>query len=75
MDKNDIYELGQLLSTVSPSGWVPRPAVVQEIRSHGDITIFKSVGVGVQDVAIAHAVVDHAKRCNIGTYIPQYDVS
>ncbi|KAF8654835.1 hypothetical protein AX16_003355 [Volvariella volvacea WC 439] len=39
----------------------------------GPITMFKSVGVGVQDVAIACAVVEKAKELKVGTYIEGYD--
>ena len=39
----------------------------------GPITMFKSVGVGLQDVAIACAVVDHALSRSDGTMIDRYD--
>jgi len=39
----------------------------------GPITMFKSVGVGLQDVAIACAVVDHALSRGDGTRIEHYD--
>lgn len=39
----------------------------------GSITMFKSVGVGLQDVAIACAVVDHALSRGDGTRIENYD--
>ncbi|TFK38476.1 hypothetical protein BDQ12DRAFT_631010 [Crucibulum laeve] len=40
----------------------------------GPVTIFKSVGVGLQDVAIACAVVEMAeKEASIGTHILNYD--
>lgn len=41
---------------------------------HGPITLFKSVGVGLQDVAIACAVVAKAEEMAIGTQIADYDV-
>lgn len=40
----------------------------------GPITMFKSVGVGVQDVVIACAVVAKAEELGIGTRIEGYDV-
>ncbi|KAH0580482.1 hypothetical protein H2248_001981 [Termitomyces sp. 'cryptogamus'] len=46
----------------------------EEILADGPITMFKSVGVGLQDVAIACAVVDRAEKMEIGTRIPNYDV-
>ena len=39
----------------------------------GPLTLFKSVGVGLQDVAIACAVVDHALSRSDGTMIDRYD--
>lgn len=39
----------------------------------GPITMFKSVGVGLQDVAIACAVVDKAEELGIGTRVDGYD--
>ncbi|KAF9483669.1 NAD(P)-binding protein [Pholiota conissans] len=41
---------------------------------NGPVTIFKSVGIGLQDVAIASAIVDKALSTgNIGTVIADYD--
>ncbi|KAG6825368.1 hypothetical protein H0H92_003954 [Tricholoma furcatifolium] len=37
------------------------------------ITMFKSVGVGLQDVAIACAVVERAEKMGLGTRVPNYD--
>lgn len=42
-------------------------------RPCGDITMFKSVGVGLQDVGIACAVVGHALLRSDGTVIEDYD--
>ncbi|KAJ3018982.1 hypothetical protein NUW54_g204 [Trametes sanguinea] len=39
----------------------------------GDVTIFKSVGVGVQDAAIACAVVERAVKEKIGVVVEDYD--
>ncbi|RDB21964.1 Ketimine reductase mu-crystallin [Hypsizygus marmoreus] len=39
----------------------------------GPITIFKSVGVGLQDVAIACAVVRKAREMGVGVVVPGYD--
>ncbi|TDL22087.1 NAD-binding protein [Rickenella mellea] len=46
---------------------------VIRLKSAGDITIFKSVGIATQDNVIAHAVVDKATSMGIGTHIPAYD--
>ncbi|KAI0755682.1 NAD(P)-binding protein [Fomes fomentarius] len=74
--ESDLVELGQLLDITSELGetsWVPRADTVQDVRRSGDVTIFKSVGVGVQDVAIACAVVDRAVKDGIGRVIEDYD--
>jgi len=60
----DMCEVGELVGT--DSGAPPR-------NLSGDrVTIFKSVGLGVQDVAIAKLVVDLVERkgfgCNLNTY-------
>ncbi|RPD53088.1 NAD(P)-binding protein [Lentinus tigrinus ALCF2SS1-7] len=70
--ESDLVEIGQLLDVKHPS-WTPRADVVQDVRQSGDLTIFKSVGVGVQDVAIACAVVDRAVKDGIGRQIEDYD--
>lgn len=67
-----MVEIGELLDVEGPS-WTPRAGVIQDVRRSGDITIFKSVGVGVQDVAIACAVVDRAVKDGIGRRIEDYD--
>lgn len=45
----------------------------QLIQNSGDVTIFKSVGVGIQDVAIASLVVRLAEERGLGTRIQAYD--
>ena len=45
-----------------------------ELEDHtGPVTIFKSVGIGLQDVAIAAAVVASAEALGIGHIIDDYD--
>lgn len=41
--------------------------------SEGGITMFKSVGVGLQDVAMACAVVKKAEEMGLGTRLDGYD--
>lgn len=72
----DLVEVGELVRrTESAHGtaWTANPELVGEIRSAGDVTIFKSVGVGVQDVAIASAVASRAEEENVGTVVADYD--
>ncbi|KZT66928.1 NAD(P)-binding protein [Daedalea quercina L-15889] len=72
----DLVEIGELVEPTESADdptWTAREELVREIREPGDVTIFKSVGVGVQDVAIACAVASKAERENIGTIIADYD--
>ena len=69
-------ELGQLYDyprDKTHSGWIPRSDVIEDIGDSGDVTIFKSVGIGLQDVAIAKVVVEKAIAMNVGTRIPSFD--
>ncbi|KAI1789108.1 NAD(P)-binding protein [Ganoderma leucocontextum] len=70
----NLVELGQLYDYAGePTNWSPRGAMIEDIRASGDVTIFKSVGVGVQDVMIACAVVQRAIEEGIGHVIEGYD--
>ncbi|KAL4075445.1 hypothetical protein J3A83DRAFT_1970950 [Scleroderma citrinum] len=42
------------------------------VRKSGDVTVFKSVGVGLQDVAIARLVVSRAEEMKIGTVVQSF---
>ena len=55
--------------TKSTFSWNAREERIKEVRQAGDVTIFKSVGVGIQDVAIAVAVVQRAEQIGIGTTV------
>lgn len=52
------------------SSWLPVQTDVGAVFST-DVTIFKSVGVGLQDVAIASAVVSKAAELGVGTDLQQ----
>ena len=59
ISEGDIYaELGEIAAGIKPGR-----------GSAEEITFFKSVGVAVQDVAAANAVLQAAKRMNLGTEI------
>jgi ornithine cyclodeaminase/alanine dehydrogenase-like protein (mu-crystallin family) len=62
LDAHQLTEIGELVRRCRPD---------EEID--GGITMFKSVGVGLQDVAIACAVVAHALSRSDGTVIERYD--
>ena len=72
----DLIEIGELVQRTESNNittWAARLDIVNEIRNAGDVTLFKSVGVGVQDVAIASAVAGRAEQENIGTVVADYD--
>ncbi|PIL34380.1 hypothetical protein GSI_03155 [Ganoderma sinense ZZ0214-1] len=72
--ETDLVELGQLYDYAGDQNrWTLRGDKTEDIRAAGDITIFKSVGVGVQDVVIACAVVQRAMEEGIGHVIEDYD--
>ncbi|KAH9047228.1 NAD-P-binding protein [Lactarius hengduanensis] len=76
-----MVEVGELLRC-APAGaeeeswaWEPDAQRVAELVSAGagDVTIFKTVGLGAQDVAIAVATMDRAMEMGIGTMVPDFD--
>ncbi|KAI0048146.1 NAD(P)-binding protein [Auriscalpium vulgare] len=72
----DMVELGELLEASPRDGeqWRPNEAACEAVRhAGGDVTIFKSVGVGAQDVGIACAVVDRALELGVGNIVEEYD--
>ena len=61
LEPHQLTEIGELVNGLGDG------------RPGKDITMFKSVGVGLQDVAIACAVVGHALSRSYGTVIEHYD--
>ena len=69
-DPEDVWGVGELVDLDHSGHWSTNKEKLQSYRaSQGDITIFKSVGVGIQDVAIARAIVDKARQQGLGTAI------
>jgi ornithine cyclodeaminase/alanine dehydrogenase-like protein (mu-crystallin family) len=77
-----MVEVGELLRRApapahgdEPWGWEPDAQRIAEVMSAGtgDVTIFKSVGIGEQDVAIAVATVERAREMGIGTVVPYFE--
>ena len=58
-DRHVLGEIGEVLG----GGVVGR-------TSDSDITVYKSLGVAVQDLAAAHVVYDRALRSHYGTRVP-----
>lgn len=65
----DLVEIGEIAELDGR----PIGDEAMKIKRAGDVTIFKSVGVGLQDTAIAKAVFDKAVSLNLGTKIEGYD--
>jgi ornithine cyclodeaminase len=73
-NEGDMVEIGTLVhfdSNSPDADYEKVHALCDEVRRAGKITIFKSVGVGLQDVAITNMVVNLAGE--IGTRIDSYD--
>jgi ornithine cyclodeaminase/alanine dehydrogenase-like protein (mu-crystallin family) len=78
-----MVEVGELLRRVPASpganekswAWEPDAPRIAGFLSAGagDVTIFKSVGFGAQDAAIAVATVDRAMEMGIGTIVPDFE--
>ncbi|KAG8961704.1 hypothetical protein FRC03_005067 [Tulasnella sp. 419] len=61
----DLTELGEAV-TSKDQGWG------NGIQTLG-ISVFKSVGIGSQDVAIGHLILRKAEELSLGVQIPEYD--
>jgi ornithine cyclodeaminase len=69
----DMVEVGELLRSVPAGRGVEADSErVAQVLSGRDVTVFKSVGVGAQDVAISIAVVEKAMEDQIGERISYY---
>ncbi|KAI9463829.1 hypothetical protein HD554DRAFT_2040856 [Boletus coccyginus] len=67
-----LIELGELVEEGDDGKFVP--VLHEGFRKPDEVTIFKSVGVGLQDVAIASLVLSHAERMGYGTRIENYHI-
>lgn len=83
VEQGSIVEIGELLLQdkdgrgISPHGARTASALpTNPDACTGPITIFKSVGIGLQDVIIAKEVVSHAKNMSgVGTLVEGYDAA
>ena len=70
---DQMIEIGTLVEDNDCGGTIiPASALCDQVRMSGDITMFTSVGIGLQDVAIAHLVVSRAEEMKIGTVVESY---
>ncbi|KIJ19656.1 ornithine cyclodeaminase [Paxillus involutus ATCC 200175] len=69
--KESMIELGELVEKGEDGKYVP-VTLPGGVKGSDGVTIFKSVGVGLQDVAIASLVVSRAKQMGYGTSIDNY---
>jgi ornithine cyclodeaminase/alanine dehydrogenase-like protein (mu-crystallin family) len=63
---NQIVELGEVLNAQDSRTESVRP-------EGGEVNIYKSVGIAVQDVAVANAMIEAAEGLGVGTVIEDYD--
>ncbi|OCB84065.1 NAD-binding protein [Sanghuangporus baumii] len=64
----DLVEIGEAVT----SNGKGIPDIITAVKEAGDVTIFKSVGIGLQDTAITGAVVQMCSSMGLGTKIPGY---
>ncbi|KAJ6510572.1 hypothetical protein C8R45DRAFT_892076 [Mycena sanguinolenta] len=71
IEGRQVVEIGELVALDADGELLLPPARQPPLAqtTTGPVTIFKSVGVGLQDVAIACAVVEKAEELGLGTYV------
>ncbi|KLT44462.1 NAD(P)-binding protein [Cutaneotrichosporon oleaginosum] len=67
MSDDQLVELGEVVDAST------REKAAAKVNGVGDVNIFKSVGLGVQDVAISAVVLAEAERLGLGTVVEEYD--
>lgn len=65
VEPEDLVEVGELLELDGKS----IPNAVDGVKRAGDVTIFKSVGIGLQDTAVASAILENAVSTGLGTWV------
>jgi ornithine cyclodeaminase/alanine dehydrogenase-like protein (mu-crystallin family) len=63
-----MVELGELLGQEESA----KP-LLEKVQSEGDVFLYKSVGIGIQDVSIAKLVLDKARDLGLGLIVKDYD--
>ncbi|KAI6144407.1 NAD-binding protein [Pisolithus tinctorius] len=67
LNAGDMVEIGRLVEK-----WDCKDGLEEIQMRKGDVTVFKSVGIGLQDVAIARYVVSKAESLGIGTTVVDF---
>ncbi|WVF66477.1 hypothetical protein IAT40_001217 [Kwoniella sp. CBS 6097] len=67
---DDLVELGEVLGE---KGQLAKEKVETKAGGKNGVIVFKSVGLGIQDVAIAKLVLDQAEKQGLGTVVDEYD--
>lgn len=65
LSEDQLVEIGEIVNKSAGAR--------EKVTSAGDVTMFKSVGLGLQDVAIASVVLSEAERLGLGSVVPNYD--
>ncbi|KAI5891559.1 NAD(P)-binding protein [Schizophyllum commune H4-8] len=73
VDMAAVHEIGELVEVDGEGNLKTTLPKLQTKEQEGGVTMFKSVGVGLQDVAIACAAVDKARAMGLGTTVEGYD--
>jgi ornithine cyclodeaminase/alanine dehydrogenase-like protein (mu-crystallin family) len=81
--EEDLVEVGELLHLQDDQDhtandglttkYTPNTTLCQAIYNHGEITVWKSVGVGVQDVGIAGYVIARAEEMGLGVVVDDFN--
>ncbi|WWC66909.1 uncharacterized protein I206_100816 [Kwoniella pini CBS 10737] len=72
IEKEDLIELGEVLNEEGQNN-DKKKIVLDKVGGEEGIIIFKSVGLGIQDVAITKLVLEEAERLNLGSIVENYD--
>lgn len=70
VDPGDCVELGEILNGRAVGGMTRRQSGGSNDK---EVRIYKSVGIAVQDVAVANAMIEAAEQHGAGTVIEDYD--
>ena len=68
LSREDLIEMGEIVDKEGRE----KKDMLKAIHAAGDITIFKSVGIGLQDTAIAGLVFEKAREMGIGVRLDSF---